>query len=82
VTLRRPADFSISEETEGRKGSLGTDTRCSVDCGNALDFYIINRSSLGFSANFQLPLSSTRLNSYTSSQSSPNCGSAIRTTLA
>jgi hypothetical protein len=49
---------------------------------NTLDFYIISRSSLGFSANFQLARSSTRLNSCTSSQSSPNYSSAIRTALA
>jgi hypothetical protein len=49
---------------------------------DTLDFYIISRSSLGFSANFQLALTSTRLNSYTSSQSSRNCNSAIRTALA
>jgi hypothetical protein len=41
-----------------------------------------SRSSLGFSANFPLARSSTRLNSCTSSQSSPNCNSAIRIALA
>jgi hypothetical protein len=82
VTLQRPADFSISEETEGRKGSSGTDTRCRADCRNALDFYIVSRSSLGFNTKFQLAQSSTRLNSCTSSQSSPDCSSAIRTALA
>ncbi len=82
VTLQRLADFSMSEETEGRKGSSGTDTRCRADCKNALDFYIISRSSLGFNAKFQLARSSTRLNSCTSSQSSPNSSSAIRTALA
>jgi hypothetical protein len=33
ITLRRPADFSMSEETEGWKGSLGTDTWCYAAIG-------------------------------------------------
>ncbi len=82
VTLRHPADFNMSEETEGRKGSSGTDTRCRADCRNAFDFYIISRSSFSFSANFQFTRSSTRLNSCTSSQSSPNRTAIIRTALA
>ena len=56
-------------------------SRCTVDCRNALDFCIISWSSLGFSVNFQLARSSTRLNLCTSSQSSPSCSSSIRTAL-
>jgi hypothetical protein len=40
------------------------------------------RSSLGFNADFQLTQSSTRLNSCTSSQNTPNCTTTIRTALA
>ena len=64
--------------------TIGIDGRahCSVDYRNALNFYIISQSSLGFSIKFQLALSSTRPNPCTSNQSSLNCSSAIRTTLA
>ena len=57
-------------------------SRYSADYRNALDFYIISWSSLGFSAKFQPALSSTRLNSCTLSQRSPNRNSSIRTALA
>jgi hypothetical protein len=63
------------------KGIL-SGSRCTADYRNALDFCIISRSSLGFSVKFQLALSSTRPNSCTSSQSSPNNTTGFRTTLA
>jgi hypothetical protein len=44
--------------TAKEKGTLSS-SRCSVDYRNALDFCIISRSSLGFSVNFQVALSST-----------------------
>jgi hypothetical protein len=49
---------------------------------NARDFYVVSRSSLGFSTNFQLARSSTSLDSCTSSQSSLHCLARTRPTLA
>lgn len=51
--------------------------RCSIDFKNALNFYIISRTSLDFSVKFHLDLSFTRPNSCALSQSSPKCSIAI-----
>jgi hypothetical protein len=66
-------EFGVGQNSEFRRPA---------DSKSSLEFCITTQSCLGFSTKFQLALSSTRPKLCTLSQSSPNCASAIRTTLA
>ncbi len=64
-----------------QKKSTLSGSQYSKDHRNAPEFCINSRSGLGFSAKFQLALSSTRPDSCTSCQSSPNNTTIFQITL-